>query len=67
MSLDINLEGQDFKDVKIKTATEVLGTIYKRIRKKGLTVWNDYIASLVSDKKKAFLKFLYIKLGPNKS
>jgi hypothetical protein len=31
-----------------------------------IAVWNDYIASLVNGKKKAFLKFLSTKLGPDK-
>jgi hypothetical protein len=66
MSLDMNTQWQGFKAVIIKTAIEVLERRYKRIRKEGLTVWNNYFASLVNGKKKAFLKFLSTKLDPNK-
>jgi len=54
---EINMEWQHFKAIIIKTATEVLGRRYKRIRKKGLIFLNGYIASHINDKKKEFLKF----------
>jgi hypothetical protein len=37
MSVDINMEWQDFKAIIIKTATDILGRRYKIIRKKGLS------------------------------
>jgi hypothetical protein len=60
------MEWQDFKAVIIRTATEALDRRYKSIRKKGPTIWNDYTASLVNDKKKACLKFLSTKLDSDK-
>jgi hypothetical protein len=62
MSLDINTDRQDFKAVMINTATEVLRKRYKSIRKKGLTVQNDYIASLVNDMKRK-IRNQIVKVG----
>jgi exonuclease III len=55
---DVNLEWKDLKEVILKAATEVLGKRYSGARKKGLKIWNDEIASLIKNKKEAFLKFL---------
>jgi hypothetical protein len=55
---DVILELKDLKEVILKAATGVSGKRYSGTRKKGLKIWNDEIASLIKNKKEAYLKFL---------
>lgn len=58
ISLNVNTEWEDLKQIIIQAATEALGKRNKKLTKRGLSIWNEKIASLIKDKKEAYLKYL---------
>jgi uncharacterized protein YecE (DUF72 family) len=61
MSNNINLKWNELKDGVIKAADKLLGRHKKTYSKSGLQSWNQNVAQLIADKKKAYLQFLQTK------
>lgn len=58
ISRNINQEWYEIKQIIIQAANESLGTRKKNYKQRGLKIWNDELAKLISEKKKEYLNYL---------
>ena len=57
ISMNINEEWHDFKEMILKVADEVLGKRSIKGKRKGIQNWNEEIEKLINNKKEAYLKY----------